>query len=106
MSLWKKFLNHFLFRRRFAFAVARLCQGAMREVIDARPPLEINFRPDSIAATGFSRNIRWYSVGEHVFCQISIVRRPIVSQEASVRSAINKGTKTALRDLRAFMITP
>ena len=95
----------YFFLKRLAFAVARLCQGAMSVASDARPPLEIIFMLDSIAASAFSRTIRWYSAREHVSRAISSVRRAIVSQDASVRFVINKGRVVALRRLRAFMST-
>ena len=95
----------YFFLKRLAFAVARLCQGAMSVASDARPPLEIIFMLDSIAASAFSRTIRWYSAREHVSRAISSVRRAIVSQDASVRFVISKGRVVALRRLGAFMST-
>jgi hypothetical protein len=57
----------YFFRRRLALATARLCQGPSTEAIDALPPLEISLSPDVAAAMAFSRTMRWYSTGEHLF---------------------------------------
>ena len=92
----------YFFRRRLALATARLCQGASTEAMDA-PPLEISLSPDVAAAKAFSRTIRWYSAGEHLFCATSRVRRAIVSHDAIIRSVIIIGSDTVLRRLRVLM---
>jgi hypothetical protein len=51
----------YFFRRRLALAIALLSQGAISEVIDARPLLEISLKPDSIVACAFSLTMRLYS---------------------------------------------
>ena len=84
---------------------ARLCQGPSTEAIDALPPLEISLSPDVAAARAFSRIMRWYSAGEHLFCATSSVRRAIVSHDAIIRSVIIIGSDTVLRRLRAVMTT-
>jgi hypothetical protein len=86
-----------------ALATARLRQGASTEAIDALPPLEISLSPDVAAARAFSRTIRWYSAGEHLFCAISSVRRAIVSHDAIIRSVTIIGSDTVLRRLRAVI---
>jgi len=96
----------YFFRRRFALATARLRQGASIEAIDTLEPAEISLRPDVAAATAFSRTMRWYSAGEHLFCMTSSVRRAIVSQDAMIRSVIIIGSDTVLRRLRAVMDNP
>ena len=95
-----------LFRRRLALATARLCPGASTEAMDALPPLEISLSPDVAAARAFSRTMRWYSAGEHLFCATSSMRRAIVSHDAIIRSVIIIGSDTALRRLRALMTNP
>jgi hypothetical protein len=95
--------DRYFLRRRSALATAWLRQGDISEVIDALPPLEMNFNPDAAAASAFSATIRRYSNGEHVFCAISSVRRAIVSQDATIRSAIMPGSDKFLRHLRVFM---
>jgi hypothetical protein len=48
----------------------------------------MSFDADKAAASTFSPIIRRYSAGEHWFCAISIARRVMVSQDASIISAI------------------
>ena len=93
----------YFFRRRLALATARLYQGASTEAIDALPPLEISLSPDVAAARAFSRTMRWYSAGEHLFCATSSVRRAIVSHDAIIRSVIIIGSDAVLRRLQALM---
>jgi hypothetical protein len=100
---WAVFKGFYFFRSRLAFTVTRLYQGARREANDDLPPLEINFMPVSIAASAFSRTMRRYSAGEHLFFAIKSVRRVIVSQDAIVRFVINTGRDIFLRRFRAFM---
>ena len=83
---------------------ARLCQGPNTEAIDALPP-EISLSPDVAAARAFSRTMRWYSAGEHLFCATSSVRRAIVSHDAIIRSVIIIASDTVLWRLRAVMTT-
>jgi hypothetical protein len=87
-------------------ATARLRQGARTEAIDALPLLEITLIPDVAAAAIFSRTMRRYSAGEHVFRAISNVRRAMVSQEASINSVIITGSDDVLRRLRAVILNP
>src|SRR5690348_4837312 len=47
--------------------------------------------PDVAAARAFSRTMRWYSAGEHLFCATSSARRAIVSHDAIIRSVIKIG---------------
>jgi hypothetical protein len=54
-------VRRYFFRRRLALALALLSQGAISEVIDARPLLEISLKPDNIAAWDFSLTMRRYS---------------------------------------------
>jgi hypothetical protein len=82
---------------------ARVRQGPSTEAIDALPPLEISLSPDVAAARAFSRIMRWYSAGEHLFCATSSVRRAIVSHDAIIRSVTIIGSDTVLRRLRAVM---
>jgi hypothetical protein len=60
-------------------------------------------KPDNTAASAFSRNIRWYSLGEHFCCAISKVRRSIVSQDAKVKLVIMAGIDLLLRRWRRPM---
>lgn len=87
-------------------ATARLRQGARTEAIDALPLLEITLIPDVAAAATFSRTMRRYSAGEHLFCAISNVRRAMVSQDASIKSVIIIGSDDVLRRLRVVMLNP
>ena len=93
---------YLLFRRRFALAIARLCQGVRSAAIDVGPPLDASLDLDSTAAAIFSRTMRRYSAGEHLFCAISNVRRASVSQDANISSVINSGSDD-LRRLLAFI---
>jgi hypothetical protein len=88
-----------------ALETARLCQGPSTEAIDALPPLEISLSPDVAAAMAFSRTMRWYSAGDHLFCATSSVRRAIVSHDAIIRSVIIISSDIVLRRLRAVMTT-
>jgi hypothetical protein len=63
----------------------------------------MSFDADKAAASTFSPNIRRYSAGEHWFCAISIARRVMVSQDASIISAIIVETDVLLR-LRVFIV--
>jgi hypothetical protein len=96
----------YFFRSRFALAVARRSHGAISEVIDACPKLDISVSPVDIAAAFFSLTIRLYSAGEHLFPEIRSMRREMVSQDASVRLVIIEGSDTAflLRVFRVFMV--
>lgn len=75
------------FRSRLAFAVARLCHGFSNALADGLRPRDSSAAASVIAAA-FSRTMRWYSAGEHVFCAIMAVRRRTVSHDAAVSSAI------------------
>jgi hypothetical protein len=96
----------YFFRSRFALAVARRSHGAISEVIDACPKLDISVSPVDIAAAFFSLTIRLYSAGEHLFPEIRSMRREMVSQDASVSLVIIEGSDIAflLRVFRIFMV--
>jgi hypothetical protein len=92
----------YFFRSRFALALARRSHGAISEAIEAWPKLDISVIPVDIAAAAFSLTMRWYSAGEHLFLEIRSMRRVTVSQDASVKLVITKGSDTALL-FRVFM---
>ena len=97
-------LIFYFFRRRFALAIARLCQGASSEVADAPPPLDIRVNADIAAASAFSLDMRWYSAGGHLFCAISNARRITVSHDASIRLVIIAGRDDFFLVLGALMM--
>lgn len=96
----------YFFRKRFALAIARECQGARSEVIVALPRPETSRAADLATASAFSFAIRRYSAGEQSLCKIKKDRRVIVSQDASIRSLIITASDNpwrCLRRLRPFM---
>ena len=93
----------YFFRKRFALAIARECQGARSEVIVALPLPEMSRAADPAAASAFSFTIRRCSAGEPSFCKIRRERRVIVSKDASIRSLIITATDNPWRRLRPFM---
>src|SRR5271165_369862 len=93
----------YFFRKRFALAIARVCQGASSAAKDTLPPLATSRDADLAAASAFSLTMRWYSAGEQSFCIIRRVRRVIVSQDASVKSVIIIASDNLLRYLRVLM---
>ena len=98
-------VSAYVFRKRFALAIARECQGARSEVIVALP-LQTSRAADIAAASAFSFAIRRYSAGEQSFCKIKNDRRVIVSKDASIRSLIITASDNpwrCLRRLRPFM---
>jgi hypothetical protein len=95
-------LQVYFFRKRFALATARRCQGANTEAVVAMPRLETSFEPDAVAASTFSLSIRLYSAGEHLFCAISSIRRVNVSHDANIRSVIIVG-RDVFRRLRTVI---
>jgi len=88
------------FRKRFALAIARECQGATSEVIVALPRPETSRAADLATASAFSFAIRRYSAGEQSLCKIKKDRRVIVSQDASIRSLIITASDNPWRCLR------
>ena len=88
-------------RRRLAFAVARRCQG----VSTARVPRpDITARVERCNAAAFSMTMRLYSAGAQVSRAISKVRRAIVSHDASIISAIIKGSARLRRRIGLRMV--
>jgi len=90
----------YFFRKRFALAIARECQGARSEVIVALPRPETSRAADLVTASAFSFAIRRYSAGEQSLCKIKKDRRVIVSQDASIRSLIIIASDNPWRCLR------
>jgi hypothetical protein len=90
----------YFFRKRFALAIARECQGARSEVIVALPRPETSRAADLATASAFSFAIRRYSAGEQSLCKIKKDRREIVSQDASIRSLIITASDNPWRCLR------
>jgi hypothetical protein len=90
----------YFFRKRFALAIARECQGARSEVIVALPRPETSRAADLATASAFSFAIRRYSAGEQSLCKIKKDRRVIVSQDASIRSLIITASDNPWRCLR------
>jgi hypothetical protein len=90
-------------RNRRALDVARRCQGARSAVQPGAFPGRDSREAVRLVAATFSSTIRVYSAGEHLPYAIIRLRRPTVSQDASVNSIIMRGSEAGDRRVRLLM---